>query len=170
MLILKKLLMLSIFIVSISAFGLENRVGYIEMQRAIQSTNAGQKAKSDLDKEFSKRKASLDKRKADIEKSGQDLEKKGSILSEEALGKKQADLQAEMVQFQKQVNDSQLEMQKMQGELLQPILDKMQKAVERVATARGYSIVLEKSERNVVFAAKDVDVTDAAIKEFESMK
>jgi outer membrane protein len=148
----------------------ETKVGYVDMQKAIQATAAGKKAKSDLEGEFNKRKKDLDKKKADIEKMGQDLEKKKSVLSEEVLGKKQMELQEEMMKFQKIVGENQLEIQKKEKELTLPILDKMKKVIEKVAAEKGFSMVLERTEQNVLFAQKDIDLTDEVIKTFEAQK
>jgi len=152
----------------VATFALESKVASIDMQRAVQSSAAGQKAKKELDAEFAKRKANLDKKKSEIEKVGQELEKKRSVLSEEVLAKRQGELQQSVMQFQKLVSDSQNDMQKMQSDLLSPILEKIKKVVEKVAGEKGFTIVLEKSERNVVFAHKDFDITDEVLKAFEA--
>ena len=148
----------------------ETKVGYVDLQKAIQSSNAGKKAKDSLDVEFKKRKDSLDKKKADIEKMGQDLEKKKAVLSEEVFGKKQLELQEEMMKFQKVVAENQLEMQKKEGELLEPIFSKMSKVVEKVAQDKGFSMVLERKGQSVLFADKSTDLTDAVITAFEKEK
>lgn len=148
----------------------DTKLGYVDMQRAVQSTSAGKKAKTDLEGEFNKRKKELDKKKADIEKMGQDLEKKKSVLSEEVLGKKQMELQEEMMKFQKVVGENQMEIQKKEKELTLPILEKMRKVIEKVAQEKQFSMVLEKTEQNVLFAQKEADLTDDVIKAFESQK
>jgi len=148
----------------------ESKVGYVDMQKAVQATSSGKKAKSDLEAEFNKRKKELDKKKADIEKMGQDLEKKKAVLSEEVLNKKQMELQEEMMKFQKVVGENQLEIQKKEKELTLPILEKMKKIIEKVAQEKQFSIVLERTEQNVLFAQKESDLTDDVIKAFEAQK
>lgn len=148
----------------------ESKVGYVDMQKAVQATTSGKKAKTDLETEFNKRKKELDKKKADIEKMGQDLEKKKAVLSEEVLGKKQMELQEEMMKFQKVVGENQLEIQKKEKELTLPILEKMRKVIEKVAQEKQFSIVLERTEQNVLFAQKDADLTEDVIKAFEAQK
>ena len=148
----------------------QSKVGYVDVQKAIQATTAGKKAKDTLDSEYQKRKANLDKRKADIEKMGQDLEKKKSVLSEEVLGKKQMELQEEMMKFQKTVGENQLEIQKKEEELVKPILNKMKAVIEKVAQEKGFSLVLENKGQAVLFAAKDADLTDDVVKAFEKEK
>jgi outer membrane protein len=155
---------------AITASAAETKVGYVDLQKAIQSSVAGKKAKDQLDGEFKKRKETLDKKKADIEKMGQDLEKKKAVLSEEVFGKKQLELQEEMMKFQKVIAENQLEMEKKQGELLEPIFSKMSKVVEKVAHEKGYSMVLERKGQSVLFAEKAVDLTDDVITTFEKEK
>lgn len=162
------LILASIFIGNI-VFA-NSKVGYVDMQRAVQSTSAGKKAKSDLEAEFNKRKKELDKKKADIEKMDQDLQKKKAVLSEEVMNKKQMELQEEMMKFQKVVAENQLEIQKKEKELTMPILEKMRKVIEKVAQDKQFALVLEKNEQNVLFAQKDADLTDEVIKSFEAQK
>lgn len=148
----------------------QSKVGYVDVQKAIQATSAGKNAKTVLDGEYGKRKKELDKKKADIEKMNQDLEKKKSVLSEEVMGKKQMELQEEMMKFQKTVAENQMEIQKKEKELVEPILDKMRKTIEKVAQEKGFSLVIEKGAQNVLFAQKDADLTDDVIKAFEKEK
>lgn len=148
----------------------DSKVGYVDVQKAIQSTNSGKKAKESLDSEYAKRKKDLDKKKSDIEKMGQDLEKKKAVLSEEVMQKKQMELQEEMMKFQKVVAENQLEIQKKEKELVEPILEKMKKIIEKVAQEKGFTIVLEKSGQNLLYAQKDADLTDDVIKTYEKEK
>jgi outer membrane protein len=148
----------------------QNKVGYVDVQKAIQATAAGKKAKEVLDGEYGKRKKDLDKKKADIEKMNQDLEKKKTVLSEEVMGKKQMELQEEMMKFQKTVAENQLEIQKKEKELVEPILEKMRRVIEKVAQEKGYTLVIEKQSQNVLYAQKDADLTDSVIQAYEKEK
>jgi outer membrane protein len=162
-------LMVAMFAVSVKAAD-GGKIGYVDVQKAIQSTTAGKKAKENLDAEFGKRKKELDKKKADIEKMQQDLEKKKTVLSEEVMNKKQMELQEEMMKFQKTVAENQLELQKKEKELLEPIVDKMRKVIEKVAVDKGFSIVLDKQAQAILYMQKDGDVTDTVIAAFEKEK
>lgn len=148
---------------------LATTVGYVDMQRAIQSTQSGKKAKDSLDSEFQKRKVKLDKKKSDIETMGKDLEKKKNLMSEEALQKRQMEIQEEMMKFQKEVAENQLEIQKKEEELVKPIVDKMRTIIEKVAQAKGLTMVLE-NKGQVVFASKESDITEDVVKAFEKEK
>lgn len=145
------------------------KIGFVDMQKAIQSTAAGKKAKSELEGEFNKKKKELEKKEADLKKMGEDLERKKSVLSEEVLSKKQAEFQEEMMKYRDVVGKSQLEIQKKERDLTAPILDKMKKTIEKVAKEKGYSMILENSQM-VLFATADADLTDEVIKAYEKEK
>lgn len=143
------------------------KLGYIDMQKAIQETSVGKKAKRELEKEFNAKKAELQKKEGDLKKMSEDLEKKSAALSDDARAKKQQELQQEMLKFQREVGESQLNIQKKERELTSPILEKLQAAIEKVAKDGGYTMILEKSEQSVIWAKKEIDLTDAVVKEFE---
>lgn len=163
------LIVLSMLMTASFAHAADAKVGYVDMQKAIQSTSAGKKAKSELEGEFNKKKKELEKKEADLKKMGEDLEKKKSVLSEEALGKKQAEFQEEMLRYRDVVGKSQLEIQKKERELTAPILDKMKKVIAKLAKDKGYTMVIENSQM-VLYATPDADLTEQVIKAYESEK
>lgn len=167
---MKKVLMSFVLMGLAQAASAQAKIGYVDVQKAIQTTTAGKKAKGILDGEFEKRKKDLDKKKADIEKMQQDLEKKKSVLSEEVMSKKQMELQEEMMKFQKNVGESQLELQKKEKELIEPIIEKMKKMIDKVAAEKGFSLILDKQSPAILYSQKDADVTDAIIQAFEKEK
>ena len=167
---LKGLVVLSMFAGSLAlADANPSKVGVVDMQRAIQSTEAGKKAKKELETEFEKRKKELQKKEGDLKKMGEDLEKKKTVLSEEVLGKKQAEMQEEMMKYRESLNKNQMEIQKKEQDLTRPILEKMKKVISETAKAGGYSVVVEQSA-GVLFNDPSVDMTDAVIKAFEKAK
>ncbi len=147
----------------------EAKIGYVDMQKAIQSTAAGKKAKTELEGEFNKKKKELEKKEADLKKMSEDLERKKSVLSEEILTKKQAEFQEEMLKYRDVVGKSQIEIQKKERDLTAPILEKMKKIIAKVAKEKGYSMVLENNQM-VLFANSDADLTDEVIKTYEKEK
>src|SRR4051794_9606192 len=78
----------------------EQKIGYVDMQKAIQETTTGKNAKKELEKEFNAKKAELQKKEADLKKMDEDLRKKATALSDEVRGKKMQELQGEAMKFQ----------------------------------------------------------------------
>jgi outer membrane protein len=165
----KKLLMTSFLLSSMAFAQTVSKVGVVDMQKAIQSTEAGKKAKKELETEFEKRKKELQKKEADLKKMGEDLEKKKNVLSEEVLGKKQAEMQEEMMKYRESLNKNQMEIQKKEQDLTRPILEKIRKIIGEAAKAGGFTVVLE-SSAGVLYADSSADLTDQIIKAFEKAK
>lgn len=164
-----KTALMSALVLAASMAHAEVKIGFVDMQKAIQSTAAGKKAKAELEGEFNKKKKELEKKEADLKKMGEDLERKKAVLSEEVLGKKQAEFQEEMLKYRDVVGKSQIEIQKKERDLTAPILDKMKKVIEKIAKDKGYSMILENSQM-VLFATADSDLTDDIIKAYEKEK
>lgn len=160
---------LSLVLVSIglSAHAADLKIGTVDMQKAIQETVAGKKAKKELESEFNKRKKELEKKEADIKKMGEDFEKRSMAMNEDARTKKQAELQGEMRKYQEVAGKAQMDIQKRERDLTQPIVKKLRDILESIAKKENYTMVLEKSENSVMWAKKDVDLTDRLIKEYD---
>ncbi|MEN0059000.1 MAG: OmpH family outer membrane protein [Bdellovibrio sp.] len=166
---MKKSLIVLSLLMTASLAQAEAKFGFVDMQKAIQASSAGKKAKTELEGDFNKKKKELEKKEADLKKMGEDLEKKKSVLSEEALAKKQAEFQDEMLKYRDVVGKSQLEIQKKERELTAPILEKMKKVIAKIAKEKGYSLVLENSQM-VLYSTPEADLTDEVIKAFEKEK
>jgi outer membrane protein len=146
------------------------KFGYVDLQKAIQSTSVGKKAKAELEAEFNKRKKDIEAKQADIKKMGEDLEKKKSVLSEEAMQKKQGEIQEEMMKYQELVGKNQMEIQKKERDLTAPILEKMKSLLDKVAKAEGYAVIFEKNEQSILWIKAEYNITDKLVQEFEKTK
>src|SRR4051812_27692042 len=92
---------------TVPSLAAEMKVGVVDMQKAIQETATGKKAKKELEEEFNKKKKDLEKREADIKKMGEDFEKRSMAMNEDARMKKQAEIQGEMRKYQELAAKSQ---------------------------------------------------------------
>jgi outer membrane protein len=146
------------------------KIGYVDLQKAITETSTGKAARKELEKEYNAKKDELQKKEANIKKMQEDLEKKKAVLTDEVRQAKAAELQGEMMKFQQLYQQSQISMQKKEQELTKPVLEKLQGVLEKIAKDGGYTVILEKSEQSVLWAKKELDVTDELVKKFEATK
>ncbi len=164
------LALFALVLMSPPSFAADTKIGYIDMQKAIQETSAGKKAKSELEAEFKKKKAVLEKLETDIKKKGEDFEKRSMAMNEAARAKKQQELQGDMRNYQELATKSQMEIQKRERELTQPIVKKLRTIIDELAEKQSFTMILEKSENSVMWAKKDLDLTEEVIKEFNKRK
>lgn len=140
------------------------KVGVVDMQKAIQASAAGKKAKKEVEADFEKKKKELKKKEDDLKKKVEEFEKKKAVLSDKVREEQQMDLQKEMMQFREELGKSQMTIQQKERELTKPILEKLQKIITDIAKEKDFSMVLEKAEQSVMFAKSELDITDEVIK------
>ena len=159
-------------VLSTTGFAAEaSKIVFIDMQKAIQATKDGAKAKKELESEYNTKKKKLQGTEEKLKKMQEDLEKKAMVLSDDIRAKKQQEFQEEMFAYQKLFGQSQQEIQKREAELTKPILDKIAKIIEQLAKEKGYEMVLERGQNNVIlWAKKDIEITDEVVAAFEKAK
>ena len=145
------------------------KIGYVDMQKAIQSTDTGKKAKKDLETEFNAKKKELQDKEKDLKKMSEDLEKKSMVLSDEVKQKKQLEFQEEMVKYRDLVGKSQLAIQERERTLTQPIIEKIRGIIGDIADKEGYTVVLEKAENSILWAKK-ISISLIIVVEFNKKK
>jgi outer membrane protein len=142
------------------------KIGVVDMQQALQTVDAGKKAKAQLERDFNAKKKELETEKAAIDKAGAEFKKQSLVMSDEARGKKQAELQERVMKFQELTNRSQQEIQQKEQELTGPILSRLRGVIGEIAKQKGYTVILEKNENTVLFSREADDLTTEVISTF----
>jgi outer membrane protein len=172
--IMKKNFLAPLFVLTVglagSAWAEEARVGIVDMQKALQSVEAGKKAKSQLETEFNKKKQEIQKEETSLKKASEEFQKQSLVMSEQARGKKQAELQERFLKHQELIQKSQAEIQKKEQELTEPIIGKLRALISEIAKKKKYSVVLEKNENNVLFSEEKDDLTNEVVTTYNKNK
>lgn len=144
------------------------RVGYVDLQKALQTVEAGRNAKSSLEKEVAGKKAELEKAQTALQKEAEEFEKKVAIMNDSAKATKQAELQKKFVDLQKSAAESQMNLQNRERELTKPIIDALRGVIEAVGKEKSFQLILERNEGAVLFAQGGEDLTETVIQKFNS--
>lgn len=142
------------------------KVGVVDMQKALQTVEAGKKAKAQLEKDFNAKKKELQTEEAAIKKMGEEFKKQSLVMNDEARAKKQAEIQERIIKFQETTARSQGEIQQKEAELTQPIIAKLREIVAKSAKDKGLALVLERNENTVLFFREKDDLTDEVVGAF----
>jgi outer membrane protein len=146
------------------------KIGYVDMQKAIQSTEVGKKAKKELETEVASKTKEFEEKSKELKKMGEDFQKKSSVLSDEVKQKKAMELGQEEMKFRETYAKAQMDLQKKQANLTQPIVEKLHSIIDEIGQKEGYTVILEKAENGVLFAPKSIDLTDRVVGEFNKKK
>jgi outer membrane protein len=140
------------------------KIGIVDMQKCIQMSESGKKAKSELESAFNKKKKEFQDQEASLKKMQEDYSKKKSALSESAQKEQERKLQEKIMKFQESVQRSQAEIQKREQEMSAPIIQGVRAKVSEIAKKKGLSVVLEKNENIVIFSDDKYDITEEVMK------
>jgi outer membrane protein len=157
---------LALGIFSNASFAEEFRIGTVDMQKALQSVDAGKKAKAQLEKEFNVKKKELDNERSAIQKMGEEFKKQSLVMSDDARAKKQAEIQERAVKFQELQMRSQTEITQKEHDLTQPIIVKLRGIIGELAKQKKYNVVLEKNENTVLFSEEKDDLTADVVNQY----
>ncbi len=144
----------------------EIKVAVVDLQRALQETEDGRRAKRQLKKLFKRRQTELDRRQNELKKLKEQIEKQKDVLSREALRKKLEDYQKRFVELQSTYVEYQRELAQKEAQLTQRILQRMQRIVRRIGQSKGYTVILEANEGGVLWAPNHIDLTDEVIQRY----
>lgn len=144
------------------------KIGVVDLQRALNETEDGRKAKSQLKGLFDKRQKTLDEQQNSLRAMKENLEKQKDVLSREVLAKKLDEYQKAFAELQTTYMDFQRELSAKEGELTKGILERMHRIMRRIGQAEGYALVLDRSEAGVVYTPSSYDLTDVLIQRYNA--
>jgi outer membrane protein len=153
-----------------SASAAELKVGYVDIQRAINECNAGKDAKKAITKEVEKFQRLIAEKQKELQTLKDSFEKQAPMLSQDARANKEKEYQNKLREFQRWGEDNQNEINQKRLEIERTIALGLQKVVQKVGADEGYTLVFEKNENIVLYAAKSIDLTDRIIKAFDVQK
>jgi outer membrane protein len=111
----------------------------------------------------------IDGQQTDLDKMYRDFEAEQVMLSDELKKKREDQLfnkEKELRDMQRKRFGFEGDLFKKRQELIKPIQDKVYNAVQRLVSARGYDLVLDKSEGiTIIFADPKLDKSDDVLKE-----
>jgi outer membrane protein len=150
-------------VAAVPASAAEVKMGYIDMQRALNTSEAGKEAKEQLAARVKKYQEEINTKQEDIKKLKEELEKQGMLLSEPVRAAKEKDYQQRLKEFQRFTKDAQDELQGKDEEYTRKIIEGMEKIIQEFGRKNGYTFIFVRNE-GMLFADDKVDVTDEVLK------
>ena len=135
---------------STSVFAADVKFGYIDMQRALNGSEAGKEAKEQLAARVKKYQDEINVKQDDLKRLKDELEKQGMLLSETARAAKEKDYQNKLKDFQRFTKDAQDELQGKDEEFTRKILEGMEKVIQEYGRKNGYTFIFVKNESYAV--------------------
>jgi len=158
------LLALSVLIAARAAHAQAMKIGYVDVQRAVQEVEEGKQARSRLKAELDQKRANLDQKRASLEKMKADYDKQAPVLSDDAKRKKQEDFQKALVEARKSAGDLQEDMNRQEQQAMGSILQRLQQVVAEIAERESLSFVMDKG--TLLYAPLPADITNEVVRRY----
>ncbi len=146
------------------------KVGYVELARVLRDSSAAKGARDQLQKAVQAKQAAVDLEKAKVDVLKAELDKAAPTLSEVQKNARAKEILDRQTALQKMVVDARKEVGDADQASTKVVVDRMKAVLDKVAKAKGYDLVVEKSAASVLFARDGIDLTDDVIKAMDAQK
>jgi len=146
------------------------KIGYVDLQRALNESEAGKAAKERFKVQVDKLQVDLKKQKDAIDGLKEQLEKKSSVMEDEQVRNLQKDYEKRLRDFERSYKDSQAELQQKDNELTVELLKELQVVIEAFGKENGFSMILEQSSSSVLYGSPDLDLTEQVIARYNARR
>jgi outer membrane protein len=146
------------------------KIGYVDLQRALNESESGRKAKEEFKVQVDKLQAHLKRQKDDIDSLKDQLEKKSVVMKEEERANLEDEYRRKLRDFERNYKDSQADLQKKDNELTGAIIKDLQEVIRDYGEREGYTLILEATSSAVLYGTKSADLTDEVMKLYNSTR
>lgn len=158
-------LMLTALFVATSVSAADVKLGFVDLQKALSASQAGQAAKQKMETEIADIEDQVKQRQADLQALQDSLKKQMGMLSDDAKEEKQVEFEQRVRDYQRYVKDKQDEMKSREERYTQQILRDLGQQVVTLSEKEEVSMMMEKSQ--LVYAAPALDYTDKLIEMYD---
>ncbi|HWR35840.1 MAG TPA: OmpH family outer membrane protein [Clostridia bacterium] len=141
------------------------KVGIINVQAAIVSTNEGQRDFQGLQKKFDPKRTEIEGLGKQVDDLKKQLSAQGDKLNDDARAQLVKQIEQKQKVLQREYEDANNELQAQQNEIASRIGQKMMQMLEKYARENGYTVVLDagSQQSSVLWATQAADITQAIV-------
>ncbi|MFO7588258.1 MAG: OmpH family outer membrane protein [Gemmatimonadota bacterium] len=139
-------------------------VVYLDSQEILQAAPGSAEAQRTFDRELTEWRRELEVDAATLDSLVRDYQRQEVMLSPQAKEQKQTELRSRQQELATKRGELETRARQRQGELLQPILDRVRGVIEQVRAERNYSMVFDVQTDGVIAADPALDVTDLVVR------
>ncbi len=147
------------------ALGAESlKIGYVDMQRALNQCEEGQEAKKTITAEADKMQKAFGAKQKELEKIREDLQKRGSVMNENVRREKEKEYQAKALDLQRLQRDFEEDIRRKDREQTDRVLRNLEQVVKKMGEDGKYTVILERNQPAIIYISGALDLTDEVIK------
>jgi len=148
----------------------ELKIGIVDLQRALNESAAGKKAKDQFKVEVDRMQDSLKREKDALDRMKDDLEKKSAVVKDEQRKTMADEFERKRRDLRRKLEDSDAELRKKDSELTSGILKEIAGVIQEIGEREGYTLIFETSSAAVLYGSKAIDITEEVIRTFDAKR
>jgi outer membrane protein len=150
------------------AWGAEAKIGYVDLQRALNESDAGRAARDRFREQMERVQGTLKKQKEEVERLRDEYDKKAMVLRDEERRNMEKDVEQKSLDFKRKYEDYQRELKRTDNELTGAILSDLEGVVREMGERGGYTVIFETSSSAILYGDRAADLTDELIRTYNS--
>lgn len=144
-------------------------IGYVDLQRAILEVDEGKRAKASLKKAFEKKKVKIKAEEEKLLKLRDEIRAEAAVKKDEEVRARAMDYEKKRLELQEALMREQKELQELEQKELAGITKKMRSVVEEIGKSGGYTLILELQDARLLYAKQHLDLTNEVIRKYNGL-
>jgi len=140
-----------------------SRIGVVDFQRILETSEAGKAAQAEIKVEGAKMQEKLKKKGAEIEELKKRLEREALVMDKGMREEKEREYRIKVNDFKTLEQKFRDEFQVLNQRLVGRLQKEVFRLVEKIGKTEGYVLIIEKREAGVLYAQNAIDITDQLI-------
>lgn len=153
-----------------TASAAELKIGVVDLQKAMELSEAGQKAKAMFQKKIDRVQQDLKAKQDQLALLKEELDRQSVMLSDEARMEKQSSYQLGLKDFKRLYEDAQEELRREDAKLSEKILKDLEAVIEDYGQKQKYDLIMEKTQSGLMYRNSNLDITSKIILLYDDSK
>ena len=146
----------------------EPKIGFVDLQRALNECNAGKGARDRFVSEMESKQARLRKEKEALDRKREEFDKKAMVLREKERLAMEQQLEDHGVAFKRKYEDYQKELKRMDSEYTGAILKDLEAVISEIGSQGNYTVIFEVQNSGIVYGDPAADLTPEVIRRYNA--
>ncbi len=143
---------------TVTAEAADAKIAYVDVQRAIASSDAAKKARETLQRMLDVKQREVTSMENELKRMKEDLENGKSVSTAEAQNERAERFRNRYRDFQRLLEDNQAALDRENGLWTKKITGTIRKTIEELSRERGFSMVVGKGQ--VLYSSPSIDITE----------
>lgn len=146
----------------------QQKIAYLDSRRILQEAPGAAEARTAIQTEMQAFQTRLSALQDSLGKVMQDYQQRSLTLSPDARRTEEQRIAARQRELEAQAEQLQLEANRKQNDLMQPVMDRVEAAIEAIRAEGGYAIILDAASAAMVSADTTLDLTTQVISRLQA--